>query len=189
MRKYWLLGLFIFTTSLLYADKSGQSYIGYGFGDAEYSKASFNDDDDIEMFAIGYEYSDKYSLEFGYIDLGNAVDRYFPSNVITLTPDVLELETRGITLAPAWEWDLSRSWSISARAGISIFDIEKEWRGGTVVDDFYLDDNGGTKTEFFYGFRLQYDISDDVTLEVNWDNYEVESVDVDTVYAKINVYF
>ena len=189
MRKYWTVGILVFTTSMLYADNTNQIYLGYGFGNAEYNKGAFADDDDIEMLSFGYEYSDAYSVEFSVIDLGLVRDRYFPPNVVTLTPDVLQLDTRGLTLAPALEWDLSNNWSISARAGISIFDIEKEWSGGTVVDDFYLNDTGGTETEFFYGFRLQYNLNDSMSLEFNWDQYEIESIDVDTVYAKINFYF
>ena len=189
MRKFWLLGLFFFATSLLYADRTDQIYLGYGIGTVEYGKGAFNDDEDIELLSLGYEYSDFYSVEFSYIDLGTVRDRYFPPNVVTLTPDILQLETKGITIAPAFEWDLSGNWSVAAKIGLSVFDIDKRWSGGTVVDEFYANDIGGTETELFYGFRLQYDISDDMSLELNWDKYDIESIDADTVYAKFNLYF
>lgn len=189
MRKYWLLGIFVFGTSMLYADNQDKIVFGIGAGNAEYNKGAFNEDDKLETFSFGYEYSDFYSVELSYINLGQVTDRFFPPNVVTVTPDILSLESKGITLAPAFEFDFSDNWSFAARLGLSILDVEKQWLGGTVTDSFYLNDTGGTETEFFYGFRLQYDLDDSMSLEINWDNYEVESIDVDTVYAKINFYF
>ncbi len=189
MKKYWSLGIILLATSMLYAEEETQIYLGYGLGTAEYMKGAYADDDNLEMLALGYKYSDFYSVEFSYIDLGTVRDRYFPSNVVTITPDILQLDTKAITIAPAFEWDLSRNWSVSARAGLAILDTEKQWSGGTVIDDFYLNDTGGVDTDFFYGFRLQYHLSDDLSLELNWDNYDIESINVDTIYAKLNLYF
>ena len=189
MRKYWLLGIFVFATSMLYADDHGKIIFGVGAGNAEFSKLAFVDDDKLETLSFGYEYSDFYSVELSYINLGQVTDRYFPPNVVTITPDILSLETKGITIAPAFEFDFSDNWSFAARLGLAILDAEKQWLGGTIIDDFYLNDNGGTETKFFYGFRLQYDFDDSMSLEINWDQYEVESIAVDTVYAKLNFYF
>ena len=189
MKKFWLIGIFFFATSMLYADSRDKLIFALGAGNADYTKGAFNDDETLETLSFGYQYSDFYSLELSYIDLGRVTDRYFPSNVVTISPDVLTLESKGLTIAPKFDFSLSNNWSVSTRIGLSILDTDKQWAGGTVLEDFYLDDTGGTETKFFYGFGLKYDIDDSMSFELNWDNYEVESVDVDAVYAKLNFYF
>lgn len=184
-----LVGIFILSSSMLYAEEENQLYVGIGAGTADYQKGPFNDDDNLKTFSIGYDYSDFYSVEVSYLDLGTVSDRYFPNNVITVTPDTLMLDVKGLTIAPAFEFDLSPHWSVSARLGLAVLEFDKTWFGGTVIDDTYLYDDGVTETDFFYGFRLQYDMNDHTTFELNWDKYEVDSIDVDTVYAKLNFYF
>jgi hypothetical protein len=189
MKKFYLPGIFILSASVIYADHDNDLYVGVGAGTAEYNQSAFNVDDDLTIFALGYDYSNFYSIEAAYVDLGDVRDRYFGPSIITLTPDTLALSAEGFTIAPAFEFELSRHWSISARLGLSVMEVDKLWSGGTLIHDTYLADVGGTETEFFHGFRLQFQPNDAMSFEINWDQYEVASVEVDTVYAKANFYF
>ena len=103
MKKFYLLGLFVLSAGAIYADHDDNNlYVGVGAGNAEYNQSAFNVDDDFTIFALGYDYSDFYSIEAAYIDLGDVRDRYFGPSIITLTPDSLALSAEVFTIAPAF---------------------------------------------------------------------------------------
>lgn len=78
---------------------------------------------------------------------------------------------------------------MSGKLGVAILDVNKQWSGGTVIDPNLANDTGGTETEIFFGAQLQYSFNESLSLELNWDRYEVEEVDVDGIYTKINIHF
>jgi len=112
-----------------------------------------------------------------------------PNDVISLTQDTLSLDAKGFTVASKFSWEVALPLVLSAKVGVSVLDIDKRWSGGTLVDTSLANDTGGTETEFFLGAQLQYKISESFSVELNWDRYEVEGINVDGIYAKTNIHF
>ena len=189
MKNTLLLFIAVSYSNVCFAGEDNKWFIGLGVGNSQYEDSAFNEDDNLIFLSGGYVFSDVFSVEAGYIDLGSVKDRIFPDDVISLNQDTLSLEAQGFTIASRFSWKVTEPLALSAKLGVSILDIDKQWSGGTWFDTNLANDTGGTETELFFGIQLQYKISDPISLELNWDRYKVEEVDVDGIYAKVNIHF
>ncbi|HBC58221.1 MAG TPA: hypothetical protein DCZ03_13765 [Gammaproteobacteria bacterium] len=176
-------------SDMCFAEEDSKWFIGFGLGSAEYDGSNFSGSDNLISLSGGYIFSGIFSFEAGYIDLGNVKDRIIPDNVISIHPDTLSLEAQGFTIASKFSWEVAEPLALSAKLGVSILDIDKQWSGGTVFNSTLTNDTGGTETEFFFGAQLQYIVGEKLTIELNWDRYKVEDVDIDGIYGKVNIHF
>jgi hypothetical protein len=189
VKNAWFLFIAVSYSSICFAGEDNKWFIGLGVGNAAYENSVFSENDDLIFFSGGHAFNEIFSVEIGYIDLGGVKGRLLPNDVISLTQDTLSLDAKGFTVASKFSWEVALPLVLSAKVGVSVLDIDKRWSGGTLVDTSLANDTGGTETEFFLGAQLQYKISESFSVELNWDRYEVEGINVDGVYAKTNIHF
>lgn len=189
MEKIWVLLVAVSYSGLCLAEEEKPWFIGLGVGSAEYDEPAFSERDNLVSFSGGYVFNDIFSVEVSYIDLGSVESRTLPSGLISLTQDTLTLEAKGFTVASIFSWQVAAPLALSAKLGVSVWDIDKQWSGGTIIDNNLASDTGGTETDLFVGVQLQYKISESLSLGLNWDRYKVEDIDIDGTYAKINIHF
>jgi len=189
MKNTCLLFIVVSCSSACFAEEDSKWFIGLGAGNSEYEDSAFSEKDDLISFSGGYVFNEFISVEAGYIDLGNVRDRVLPDDIISLTQDTLSLDAKGFTVASKFSWEVAHRLVLSAKAGVSVLDIDKRWSGGILVDTSLSNDTGGTETDFFLGVQFQYKVSESFSMELNWDRYEVEGIDVDGIYVKANIHF
>lgn len=189
VKNTWLLFIVVSCSSACFAGEDNEWFIGLGAGNAEYEDSTFSEKDDLISLSGGFVFNEFFSVEAGYIDLGGVEGRVLPDDVISLTQDTLSLDATGFTVASKFSWEVALPLVLSAKAGLSVLDIDKRWSGGTLINTSLVNDTGGTETEFFLGAQLQYKVSELFSIELNWDRYKVEGIDVDGIYAKTNIHF
>ncbi len=198
MKKIWILIVAVSHSGICLAEDSNQWFVGFGIGSAEYERSafsqferpsSFSDSDALISLSGGYVFNEVFSVEAGYIDLGSVEDRLLSDDEVSVGPDTLFLEAHGITVSSKFSWQLTAPLALSAKLGVSVFDVDKQWSGGFVFDPDLASDTGGTETNVFFGVQLQYKLSDSWSLGLNWDRYDVEEIDVDGIYVNAGFHF
>lgn len=98
MKNMWILFVVLTYSSFGFAAEDNKWIIGLGIGSTKYQESVFSDSDNLVSISGGYIYSDAFSIEAGYIDLGSVMDRVVPDDVISINQDTLSLEAKG----PPW---------------------------------------------------------------------------------------
>jgi hypothetical protein len=189
MKKAWILFMALSYTGASIAKEDHDWYIGAGVGKANFEDSYFSESDNLLSLSGGYIFSKFFAVEAGYVDLGSVKGSVLPDNFITLNQDTLSLDASGFVVASKFKWELSTSLELAAKAGVSVIDSDKRWSGGTLVDGSIANDTGGTAAELFLGVQIQYQVSERFSVQLNWDRYKIEEIDVDGVYAKVNFHF
>ncbi len=188
MKKIWLLLVVVSYSGFCLADDRNW-YVGLGLGNAKYDESNFSENDNLFSLSGGFVFNDFISIDASYIDLGNVNGPTVNPDVISLIQDNLEIDANGFTVASVFNWQLTTPLTLSAKLGVSVFDINKKWSGGTVVDPILAADTGGSEVDLFFGAQLQYMLSDSVSLGLNWDRYQLDKTDIDGLYARIKFHF
>ena len=188
MKKIWLIFIVVIQSGFCLADDKNW-YVGLGIGNAKYKESSFSENDNLFSISGGYVFNDFISVDASYIDLGNVKGSVINEDAISLVQDVLALDAKGFTVASVYSWQLTTPLTLSAKLGVSVFDLNKKWSGGTFVDPILAADTGGSEVDLFVGAQLQYMLSDTISLGLNWDRYQLDKTDVDGLYARIKFHF
>ncbi|MEE4244842.1 MAG: outer membrane beta-barrel protein [Kangiellaceae bacterium] len=189
MKKVGLLLAAILGANLQADEQDTQWTASFGLGTADYQDGFFGDNDTLTTFSIGYHYTDLITFEASYIDLGSVSDSVLADNVVTLVPDILSIDSSGLTVSAKYAWEFSETFSVMANVGLSVLDSEVRYSGGTLVVPELQGDLGSTETEFYYGLAARYHMTETVTVDVAWDFFEIESANIDALYLKVNYAF
>lgn len=189
MKNTWLLFIAVSSSNVCFAGEDNKWFIGLGAGNTEYQDSVFNEKDNLISMSGGYVFKENLSVEAGYIDLGTDRGTVFSDDLILLTQDTLSIEAKGVTIASKFSWEMALPIILSAKVGVSVLDIDIRWSGGTLINTNLANDTGGTETKFFLGAQLQYKVNESFSIDLNWDRYKVEGIDVDGIYAKANIHF
>ena len=189
MKNIWVLFVVLCYSGICLAEESNKWFVGLGIGISKYKESSLSENDELISFSGGYTFNDIFSVEAGYIDLGGVKARVVPDNLISLSQDTLSIDVKGFTVSSLFSWQMIDSLRLSAKLGLSSLDVNKQWSGGTFDDPDLASDTGGTETDVYAGVQLQYQVSESLSLGLNWDRYKIEGADIDGVYGRINIHF
>ena len=139
-------------------------YIGASIGEAGYSAPAFGPGSiDLDSFSLeaGYSFSENFSLDVSYQDLGS------------LSDGETSLALDGFTLAVAGTLPLNDAFSLTASLGTFLWDIE-------AADLF--NEASADGSDMFYSVGASYAATESVDLTLGFAFYDLESViDIDTV--------
>ncbi|MEE4384234.1 MAG: outer membrane beta-barrel protein, partial [Pseudomonadales bacterium] len=154
---------------------------------------SVDDTDAAWRLGLGFEFTEHFSLEGGYVDLGDATSRYGasvrPTEIDAILTDTFEVHPylgKGWTLGAAGRFPLGASpVSLVVRGGFFLWeaDIEVEVvSGGSGRVDG--SENG---TDGYYGAGLEFRLQPQVRVTLDWDRYRLDDwVDVPTLGLRLS---
>lgn len=131
----------------------------------------FDVNDDVESYRLlaGWQVSDVFGVEAGYLDFGTFEERIDLGGATALT----ELSADGWTLGATLAAPLSEQFSVFGRAGIFVWDADVDVDGiREAVDD---DSNP------YYGAGAKFAFTPNLSLLGDWTRYELDDVNSDVI--------
>jgi len=180
-----------FAVSLAHAEQG--FYLGFNVGQATYDlalddfaifddgsivSASLDDSDTSFGFNLGYQLTENFSLEVGYVDLGeftlDAVSDgsgflYFPGNVD------MAFETTGVTLALKLQAPVNEAISLYGKFGVLSYEVDFSFSNSGVSGSDTVDDSNDT----FYGLGASFAVGNNTSLNIDYVLYSLDDLDVD----------
>lgn len=169
------------------AGDPGQFYIGAGVGQAKWdvdinpdSGFRLDDTDTTANVRFGYvwHWGVDFAVEGGYADLGEFETHYSDNNSSVHG----SIENHGLFGGVKVKYGFARGWYVAGRGGlyqgkaeansVSIYDD-----GITHAEDTFSSDE--TKTGWYAGVGIGYDLSRHFSLSVNYDYFHSEFADLD----------
>lgn len=127
----------------------------------------------------GYRLSDHFAVELGYTDLGVITSSIefagaVPTGFSTAVSDVHAYAGEGITLAGRGILHDGEKLDVSAKVGAFFWDaeVDVEIEGAPPAR---IDESG---VDLHYGLGLHYDLDDNWGLQIEVENYEIDSEDI-----------
>lgn len=162
------------------------------------------DDTDITAsIGMGVELSDYVALEAGYVLLGETslstsspVSETLYGSTVTID-GTFAVGVDGFTLGVKGQLPVSDEMSIFGRFGLYKWSSDAKFSGSVTIDGSTysgstiasLDDG----TDPYFGVGIAYNVTEDITLDVNWTRYVLEvlseSLDVDTLNVGVSFNF
>ena len=143
---------FNFTMAPLVGASAGQA----SFDISCPAASSCDDTDTAWRIYGGLEVNEYISMEVGYTDLGKAEISGATSGTA---------EANGMTIHVVGNLALNPSFSLIARGGMNILDLNVETTGGEVIDE------GDTDVAWSFGVGGQYNMTQSLGLRVEWERY------------------
>ena len=152
------------------------------------SNASIDESGTAWKLYGGFQVTNWFALEAGYVDLGKVKTRYEatipPNQIDALLNDTLSVHPylgSGFTAAAVARWEfVPERWALAARAGLFVWESDTEVRvvsGGT--GNVSGDDSG---TDGLYGIGIEWRVTDRWSLTADWERYKLnEWVDVPSI--------
>ena len=184
-----LLGVFVLLalSTTTHAAQLGW-YGGVGFGQSDYDlgvsdfddgsviSGSVDETDSALKIFLGNRVNENFSIEFGYLDLGEATfegvsdgSALFFDGLWEAGPISADVETDGIHLAFIGNVPISDRLDFMAKAGFFLWDVS------IVITDTsgsYSGDEDGT--DLFFGLGLGYEITDQIAIRGEWERYSMD---------------
>lgn len=149
-------------------------------------------DTSLSLFA-GYRFSEHFSLEAGYVDLGTAeyrssgvVDPIGPQPATPATYSA-DFEVKGFTAAAIGALPLNEMFDLHARVGVLFADTEIS-ETASIGADSARDSFSADSRDFFYGLGAGLHLGANWTLSLDWqqfkdvgDDDETGETDVDSI--------
>ncbi len=127
-------------------------------------------------FFGGYEVNDLFSLEVAYVDFEDVTEVAFFG-----TPDQRAVaDGNGGNVAGIIQFPLTERFAVFGKAGYFF------WNTETQFDDLSAKDDG---SDLFLGFGLKFRLSDQVSLQLDYETFELENVNADVVTLGIRTSF
>lgn len=149
---------------------------------------SFDDSDIGYGLALGYQFDEHWSVEAGYLDLGQfAIEiegnysdpEAFYDDVEELHPEAAQ----GVQLSGHYRWFLTDQWALQAQLGVFIWEGDYDT---TVSGVGRVGDNQQNETSFFAGVGVGYRWRPRWYLHAGWERYRFENHDVDFLNAGVS---
>ncbi|MEH6582083.1 MAG: outer membrane beta-barrel protein [Halioglobus sp.] len=164
----------------------GQSSVDFGsrFKSAE----SLDEDDTAYEVLFGYQFENKWSLEAGWLDIGEhggegsleAVNLGLDDNFLVDASGVAEVE--GVVLRVGKEFSLTENLSFTAGAGVYFWEQETRWNiGGTLSRQTTRDE------DLVFGLGLDYKIAPKTSVTFGWERQQL--LESDRVYIGLKFNF
>ena len=161
---FGLSGVAAAETGFYLAGSIGSATLDEGFDD-------FRLDDDAESYRLlaGWQLTDAFGIEAGYLDFGTFEERVDLGGTTALTEVTADGWTAGGTLSAP----LGDQFSIFGRAGVFVWDADVDVNGiRAAVDD---DSNP------YYGGGARFNVTPNLSLTGDWTRYELDDVDTDVI--------
>lgn len=165
--------------SSAFARDNGAFFVNAGAGQATYhadatdgGNYAGNNTDNATALRLGYLWRGPvdFGVEGGYVDLGEL-------NASLISGAVLEEATvhaKGWLLGAAGKYHFAGQWFVSARGGWLHASSEVDYRVSTPVDSMSAS-SSADGDGWYGGVGVGYDLSDNASLGVNYDNYHVKA--------------
>ncbi len=130
------------------------------------------------QLSLGYEISNNFALELGYLDL----DKVSVELTGTVTDETLFIDqarinhpesAKGVTFNAGYRFDLNDNLALNAKLGLF------SWKGEF---DTYKLDSGQTLanhningTDVFYGLNAEYKLTNQFSLQLQWQKFKLEN--------------
>ena len=159
-----------------HAQDNGGFFINGNVGQASLDEGMYDDEDTAYGVNLGYRWSVSpgfaIGVEGGYVDLG----KYAPkSNIVLPVGQFLgDAELDGFTAGVNGRFNLGDNWYISGRTGLFRADVKGDYLAAgipTRVDD--------TSNKWYAGAGFGYDFSNNFSVGLNFDHYEVDKRNLD----------
>ena len=179
-------------TSLLHAAPA-DVYVGFGVGQADIDTgvsgltgtAALDEEDTSLKVFVGADIDDNFFIEGHYAELGEASlsgnngDRFvyegttyqFTANNVKVT-----LEGESIGLAVGYKFKMGKDVDAFAKLGMHNWDATSNI--STSAGSVSLSDDG---TDKFFGFGVNYSITETMSLRAEYESFEFDSEDVDNM--------
>lgn len=161
-----LLSSFVLATGTAHAG----GYVGLSVGHADYP----GEFDNSISYSVkgGYEISENFAFELGYVNFGKAKD-----DLTSAEAEVTGVNTSIVGIAP-----LNPNLDVFVKVGV-IF-----WNVDVSVDGLgrFVDDNG---TDLSFGFGGAYHVTDDISVATEYQRFDIDGGDIDNFSVGLHLYF
>lgn len=178
-------------------------YVGLNVGQASYdvtlndaadlddgslTSASLDDSDTSLSFTLGYQITPNFSLEGGYIDLGefafnatsNGSGFLYPAG-----PVGVKVETDGLFFDVKGQVPLNEQFSLYGKLGLLNWDTDVKVSLSIGSASVPVDSDN----DVFFGIGGSFNINNSMALNVDYTLYELEDLDVDVLSVGIQYSF
>lgn len=204
----WLMALILAVSTAgispsVYAD-GGHWYAAFDLGQSHYNdgdlavaanpclprcpgSSSIKSDDIGYRFVGGYRITDHWSVEAGYVELGQATDDFtYP---VSSSPTIFvtnkdQFRASGLTMSAAGSYPFSNAWSVTGRFGIILANTSADHNNGQFVALSFSKTSSGLKTTI--GGSLNWSLTQTVAARLSFDSYL--DLDSPTAGKSLNVY-
>lgn len=203
------LGLATAVLTIVTASAHASPYVFGSLGSSNYDLGpvpagfSVDDDDTTASILIGYQFSDNFSIEGGYVDLGEtSISTTSPITGTAYGSTVavdgnLGIDATGLVLGLRVGGSVNDQLAIFGRAGIYDWKSDVSVAGTLTIDGTSYAGSASTKlddgTDVYLGLGAEYSLTDNVALSIDWTQYALEvladDLDVDTFNLGIKVKF
>ena len=201
-----LLGVFVLLalSTTTHAAQLGW-YSGVGFGQSDYDlgvsdfddgsviSGSVDETDSAFKIFLGNRVNENVSIEFGYLDLGEATFEGVSdgTGLVFKTPGPVsgDAEADGVQFAVIGNVPVNDRLYIMAKAGFFMWDLSASLSDITGTESG--DEDG---TDLFFGLGLNYAITDKVSIRGEWEMYSMDigfagDIDVNLLSAGVTFRF
>jgi len=203
-----IIGMWIFVSLLLpmaHAEgKDSSIYCGMGLGLAQFEGDTitgvgfvpgqeFKDNTEAYNLFLGYQANRYLSFELGYVDFGQASEKYTldPDIVYIVAPnDTVTIESKGFTIASLFEYPMIERFSAFGLLGFSYLDVDRQVSGGFGPGTSSLGySSSNTEKNVFYGLGLKYRLTDYFRIRLQWKHYDMEATEADVADIALEYWF
>lgn len=139
-------------------------YVGVGLGNSDVERQGFDDDRNMKAF-VGYNFSEKFALEGGFIDAGEFAAKQLPGASINVD---------GFQFVSVGSLHLTQKFSVLGKAGIYFCNADKTIAG------FSESDRG---TVLLFGAAVEYDARPAIRGE--WERIDFDGGRIDLFFVSV----
>lgn len=183
-------------------------YASYGYGEGEPKDLMQASDDftadeehDVKDFLIGLPLSDDFSLEFGYVELGETrlvndsaalLSRPYDDKTLSLNAgSVFREDATGLTAGLRYTYPLHPNFDIYTRLGVIHWETELSAEGAVTLNGAALSngqqDNG---TAGYLALGMRFNLSPTVGIGMEYARYdEVAGREIDAIFTRLDIKF
>ncbi|HUH39196.1 MAG TPA: porin family protein [Spongiibacteraceae bacterium] len=158
--------------ALLSAAANSGGYIGASFGKSDVDVSGFDDGNSVAISG-GYKFNKHFALELSYIDLGESTDDIPPEWTI---------EVDGFNFAAVGIIPINDNVEVFGKLGAYMWDADVKERGwGKIASD--------DGTDFSFGLGVAGHITEQFSLVLEFQRFDIDGDDVDNVSLGVRFNF
>ena len=198
--RYFNIQFFVFFFTLIFISSShAESYVAISAFQNKYEEIEIDggtvdpDEKDSSIsVTYGFKFQENLSFELSYIDFGELEKSLIDGDDLI----AIALEADGFSGAIKWSSKISDNVSGYAKLGFLFWDVKAglTWTSGpdNEVWNLFGLENGVVSdsddgNDFFIGLGFDYSINDDLSLGLNYDMYELEDNEINSLGLKLSL--